>query len=80
MLLKEEPVLTMYVILHWLTLVTCLSRSATFKGTAIVDGLNERIISGGISGYLRREFRELELLDEITRLSYEGSLSKNSCW
>jgi hypothetical protein len=29
---------------------------------------------GGASGYLRQEFRELELLDEITRLRYENAL------
>ncbi|KAF8874671.1 hypothetical protein BD779DRAFT_1407399, partial [Infundibulicybe gibba] len=28
----------------------------------------------GASGALRQEFRELELLDEITRLTYEGNL------
>ena len=34
-------------------------------------------ITGGASGYLRQEFRELELLDEITRLRYEGLLPKH---
>jgi hypothetical protein len=29
-------------------------------------------ITKGISGYLRQEFRELEILNEITRLRYEG--------
>ncbi|KAJ7111506.1 hypothetical protein C8R44DRAFT_559676, partial [Mycena epipterygia] len=28
----------------------------------------------GISGYLRQEFRELEILDEITRMRHEGVL------
>ncbi|KAJ7237254.1 hypothetical protein C8J57DRAFT_1017642, partial [Mycena rebaudengoi] len=28
----------------------------------------------GMSGYLRQEFRELEMLDEITKLRHEGSL------
>ena len=40
----------------------------------IVDGLDEKKISNGISGYLRQEFRELEMLNEITRLRYEGLL------
>ncbi|EPS92924.1 hypothetical protein FOMPIDRAFT_1137114, partial [Fomitopsis schrenkii] len=30
---------------------------------------------GGVTGWLRQEFRELELLDEITRLKYEGNRS-----
>ena len=29
---------------------------------------------GGVTGWLRQEFRELELLDEITRIKYEGKL------
>jgi hypothetical protein len=53
---------------------TCLSRSATAEGTIIVQGFDPKIISGGASGYLRQEFRELELLDEITRLRYERQL------
>ena len=56
---------------------TCLSRSATADGTIIVQGFDPKVITGGASGYLRQEFRELELLDEITRLRYEGVLSKN---
>jgi hypothetical protein len=32
------------------------------------------VITRGCSGYLRQEFREQELLDEITKLRYEGKL------
>jgi hypothetical protein len=32
------------------------------------------MIIGDVSGHLRQEFRELEILDEITKLCYEGSL------
>lgn len=53
---------------------TCLSRSASAAGTIIVQGFGEKIITGGASGHLRQEFRELELLDDITRLKYEGEL------
>ena len=53
---------------------TCLSRSATAEGTIIVQGFDPKQISGGASGYLRQEFRELEILDEITKMRYEGSL------
>ncbi|EIW56600.1 uncharacterized protein TRAVEDRAFT_98351, partial [Trametes versicolor FP-101664 SS1] len=34
-----------------------------------------RKFTGGISGSLRQEFRELELLDEITKLRYLGKIS-----
>ncbi|KIM74020.1 hypothetical protein PILCRDRAFT_52053, partial [Piloderma croceum F 1598] len=53
---------------------TCLSRSSTAEGTIIVQGFNPKIITGGATGYLRQEFRELEILDEITKLKYEGKL------
>jgi hypothetical protein len=53
---------------------TCLSRSATASGTVIVQSFSPRLITCGASGYLRQEFRELELLDEITKLRYEGEL------
>src|ERR1700723_3482107 len=53
---------------------TCLSRSATASGTVIVQSFSPRLITCGASGYLRQEFRELELLDEISKLSYEGNL------
>ncbi|KAF8579433.1 hypothetical protein K439DRAFT_1648495 [Ramaria rubella] len=39
---------------------TCLSRSASASGTP-------NKIMGGASGWLRQEFRELEILDEITQ-------------
>jgi hypothetical protein len=53
---------------------TCLSRSATADGTVIVQSFSPRLITCGASGYLRQEFRELELLDEISKLRYEGKL------
>ncbi|KAF8800466.1 hypothetical protein BYT27DRAFT_7313647 [Phlegmacium glaucopus] len=49
---------------------TALSRSATAKGTLILQGFDARKITGGCSGALRQEFRELELLDDITDLHY----------
>jgi len=53
---------------------TSLSRSATASGTVIVQSFSPRLITCGASGYLRQEFRELEILDEITKLRYEGKL------
>src|ERR1700678_3111244 len=53
---------------------TALSRSATAEGTLILQGCDPRQIVGGCSGVLRQEFRELELLDDVTRLRYSGKL------
>jgi len=53
---------------------TCLSRSATADGTIIVQSFDPKLITGGASGYLRQEFRELEILDEITQLRYDNAL------
>jgi hypothetical protein len=53
---------------------TCLSRSSTAAGTIIVQGFDPRQVTGGASGFLRQEFRELELLDDITKLRYENML------
>ncbi|KAJ7114876.1 hypothetical protein C8R44DRAFT_563534, partial [Mycena epipterygia] len=51
-----------------------LSRGRSAAGTVIVQGFSAKKITEGISGYLRQEFRELEILDEITRLRFEGKL------
>ena len=47
---------------------TSLSRSSSAKDTIILQGFNPYVIQGGLSGYLRQEFRELELLDQISKL------------
>jgi len=57
---------------------TCLSRSSTAAGTIIIQGFNSSMITGGCTGYLCQEFRELELLDEITKLKYEGSIPESA--
>jgi hypothetical protein len=56
---------------------TCLSRSASADGTIIIQGFDPLKITGGTNGYLRQEFRELELLDDITKMHYESSLPEN---
>ena len=56
---------------------TCLSRSATHEGTFILNGFNSSKItssSEALPGNIRQEFRELEILDEISKLNYEGLL------
>lgn len=57
------------------SIYTCLSRGSTYNGTIIVQPFDPRKLTGGISGSLRQEFRELELLDEITKLRYLGKIS-----
>ncbi|KAF5372512.1 hypothetical protein D9758_005259 [Tetrapyrgos nigripes] len=56
---------------------TALSRSSCADQTLILQGFNTNLLTGGIKnkGGYRQELRELELLDEITRLKYLGILS-----
>ncbi|KAJ4479779.1 hypothetical protein C8J55DRAFT_429465 [Lentinula edodes] len=56
---------------------TALSRSRSAKNTVILQGFDSKVITGGASGSLRKEFRELELLDIITKLRYEGKLDNS---
>ncbi|KZP15573.1 hypothetical protein FIBSPDRAFT_750019 [Athelia psychrophila] len=53
-----------------------LSRSSTSDGLIIVSDFagNAHLIQGGLERFVRQEYRELELLNEITRLKYEGKL------
>ena len=53
---------------------TALSRGSSASGTLILSGLHTKHITGGASGALRQEFRELELLDYITTMRFEGKL------
>ncbi|KAF5347665.1 hypothetical protein D9758_014859 [Tetrapyrgos nigripes] len=56
---------------------TALSRSSCADQTLILQGFNTNLLTGGIKnkGGYRQELRELEFLDEITRLKYLGILS-----
>ena len=56
---------------------TALSRSASAAGTVILQGFDTYKITGGASGALRQEFREIEMLDDITTLRYNGKLSSS---
>ncbi|KAJ3817833.1 hypothetical protein F5880DRAFT_1462854, partial [Lentinula raphanica] len=58
---------------------TALSRSRMADRTLILQGFDSSKIVGGASGALRREYRELELLDEITLLRFNNDLSKDVC-
>ena len=56
---------------------TALSRSSTAAGTIIIEGFDPNVITKGCNGYLRQEFRELEILNDITKLQFEGELPEN---
>jgi hypothetical protein len=56
------------------SMYTCLSRNSSLDGTVRVQGFDPRKIQGGLAGYLRQEFRELKIMDEITTLRYNGKL------
>ena len=56
---------------------TCLSRSATAEGTIIIQGFDSTKITGGAYGNLRQEFHQLEMLDAITKMKYDGTLPVN---
>jgi hypothetical protein len=58
------------------SIYTCLSRSSNAAGTLIVQGFNSAKITQGLSGHLRQEFRELNLLNNITMKIYERHISK----
>ncbi|KAF8234152.1 hypothetical protein L208DRAFT_1263147 [Tricholoma matsutake] len=53
---------------------TALSRSASAAGTVIMQGFDTYKTTGGALGALQQEFRELEMLDDITTLCYNGKL------
>ncbi|KAI0362820.1 hypothetical protein OH77DRAFT_1360879, partial [Trametes cingulata] len=44
-------------------------------GTIIAQPFDDSKHTRGISGSLRQKFRELKLLDEITKLRYLGKIS-----
>ncbi|TFK57944.1 hypothetical protein BDN72DRAFT_738809, partial [Pluteus cervinus] len=57
---------------------TALSRGCSADGTLILGDIAADKITGGVDGALRQEFRELEMLDLITLLHYEGKLPPNN--
>ncbi len=59
------------------SLYTCLSRSSSLTGTLIIGDFKASKMRSGARFALRREFRELEMLDDITRLRCENQLPVN---
>ncbi|KAJ7502491.1 hypothetical protein B0H11DRAFT_1712356 [Mycena galericulata] len=53
-----------------------LSRGTSSAGTVIIQGVDMKRVTSGATGYLRQELREIEILDEITRLRFEGILPR----
>jgi hypothetical protein len=53
-----------------------LSRATTAAGTVILQDFDVQKITSGMTGYLRQELRELEFLDQITKLRYEKKLPR----
>ncbi|TFK81638.1 hypothetical protein K466DRAFT_578485 [Polyporus arcularius HHB13444] len=59
------------------SIYTCLSRSSSLAGTLILDHFDVNKICNGTASDLRREFRELELLDYITQCDLANTLPPN---
>ncbi|KAJ8079176.1 hypothetical protein PM082_021676 [Marasmius tenuissimus] len=56
------------------SIYTALSRCTSAAGTLILTDIHKEKITGGLSRSLKREYREIELLDNITLLKYNGQL------
>jgi PIF1-like helicase len=59
------------------SIYTCLSRGSTAAGTILLQNFSSSKVTGGCSGHLRQEYRELDLLDEITQLRYDNLIPSN---
>ncbi|KZW01600.1 hypothetical protein EXIGLDRAFT_602926 [Exidia glandulosa HHB12029] len=53
---------------------TALSRSACAAKTVIIRDFSTGKLRGGLSPHLLAEYRDLEILDDMTRLEFEGTL------
>lgn len=59
------------------SIYTCLSQSLSAAGTIILQGFDATKIIRGLSGHLHQEFRELNLLNDITMEIYTGDINKS---
>ena len=71
---RDKNVIDLSRCRNHLSYYTCLSRSSNAKGTILLTEPDANKITKGISGYLRQEFRELHILDEVTKLNYHAQL------
>lgn len=58
---------------------TSLSRSASLEDTLILQPFDHKKLTGGLPEDIRSEFISLEILDDITKLAFEGSLPGSVC-
>ena len=56
---------------------TCLSRGASLEGLLLLNDFQGKNLKGGLNGDLRDELNDLELLCDISKLRYEGSLHQD---
>lgn len=56
------------------SLYTCLSRATTWESNVLVSPISKVLAQSALSQQLRREFQQLELLNAITKLRFEGRL------
>jgi hypothetical protein len=56
------------------SLYTCLSRSSTAANTVIAHPFDTTKIQKPVTGFLRQEFRETMILDQITALRFKNAL------
>ena len=54
-----------------------MSTSAIAASTIIVHGFDQSVITGCTSGYLRQQFRELKILNEIIRFKCDATIPKH---
>ncbi|KAJ3474768.1 hypothetical protein NLI96_g12263 [Meripilus lineatus] len=60
------------------SIYTCLSRASSLEGTVIIREFSDRLLTCRASSDLRKEFRELEILDYLTDLEYKNRLPANA--
>lgn len=60
------------------SIYTCLSRASSLEGTVILREFSDRLLTCGASSDLRKEFRELEILDYLTDMEYKNRLAANA--
>ena len=62
------------------SIYTCLSRGSSYDNTLILQGFDSKHMIGGLPRDLRQEFRDLEILDDITTQNYLNQLDKQKVY
>ncbi|KAF5346590.1 hypothetical protein D9758_013445 [Tetrapyrgos nigripes] len=76
---RDSNVADIYNSCDFRAIYTALSRSSSASGTMILQGFNVSHITGGISnkGGYQQELRELEILNDITKLCVDQKLPRS---